>query len=206
MSLGNDAFRTKALHYKHLTLPPEFNHKVKKVKLSRYTPWRHMGERRYSSYSYLTSALDGGEWSASRPGRAILGERTPGTHWIGGWVGPRAGLDAGARRKILCPCRGSNPDRPARSQTLYCLSYRISPYTTIIMTISTVKLSLWLGTTPWERILNLGTRWERMVSFMLRQLYPQGKIPLVRRLGGSLNRSGSCGSKENYTCLFSTMS
>jgi hypothetical protein len=38
-------------------------------------------------------------------------------------VGPRAGLDAGARRKI-CPCRGSNLDRPARSQTLYCLSYR----------------------------------------------------------------------------------
>jgi hypothetical protein len=34
---------------------------------------------------------------------------TPGTHWIGGWVGLRAGLDAGARRKILCPCRGSNP-------------------------------------------------------------------------------------------------
>jgi hypothetical protein len=25
-------------------------------------------------------------------------------------VGLRAGLDAGARRKILCPCRGSNPD------------------------------------------------------------------------------------------------
>jgi hypothetical protein len=40
-----------------------------------------------------------------------------------GWVGPRAGLDAGARRKILCPCRGSNPNRLARSQTLYCLSY-----------------------------------------------------------------------------------
>jgi hypothetical protein len=42
---------------------------------------------------------------------------------IGGWVGPRAGLDTGTRRKILCPCRGSNPDRPARSQTLYCLNY-----------------------------------------------------------------------------------
>jgi hypothetical protein len=25
------------------------------------------GERRYSSYSFTTSALDGGEWSASRP-------------------------------------------------------------------------------------------------------------------------------------------
>jgi hypothetical protein len=29
------------------------------------------GERRYSSYSFLTSALDGSEWSASRPGRAL---------------------------------------------------------------------------------------------------------------------------------------
>jgi hypothetical protein len=28
-------------------------------------------ERRYSSYSFLTSALDGSEWSASRPGRAL---------------------------------------------------------------------------------------------------------------------------------------
>jgi hypothetical protein len=46
-------------------------------------------------------------------------ERTPGTHCTGGWVDPRAGLDAGARRTILCLCRGSNPDRPARSQTLY---------------------------------------------------------------------------------------
>jgi hypothetical protein len=25
--------------------------------------------------------------------------------------------------KSFCPCRGSNPGRPARSQTLYCLSY-----------------------------------------------------------------------------------
>jgi hypothetical protein len=29
------------------------------------------GERRYSSYSFTTSALDGGEWSATRPGRAL---------------------------------------------------------------------------------------------------------------------------------------
>jgi hypothetical protein len=27
-------------------------------------------------------------------------------------VGPRAGLDTEAKGKILCPCRGSNPDRP----------------------------------------------------------------------------------------------
>jgi hypothetical protein len=36
------------------------------------------GERRYSSYSFTTSALGRGEWSASRPGRAFTpGERTP---------------------------------------------------------------------------------------------------------------------------------
>jgi hypothetical protein len=38
------------------------------------------GERRYSSYSFTTSALDGGEWSASRPGRALppgIGPRYP---------------------------------------------------------------------------------------------------------------------------------
>jgi hypothetical protein len=41
-----------------------------------------MVERSCSSYSFFTSVLDGGEWSTSRPG-----ERTYGTHWIGGWVG-----------------------------------------------------------------------------------------------------------------------
>jgi hypothetical protein len=83
-------------------------------KQSRYTPWRRLGgEEVYSSYSFTTSALDGGEWSASRPGRALTpGEKTTGTHWTGGWVGPRAGLDTEDRGKILCPCRGSNPDRP----------------------------------------------------------------------------------------------
>jgi hypothetical protein len=42
-----------------------------KVKLSLYTPWRHLGERRCSSYTFLTLALDGCEWSASRPGCAL---------------------------------------------------------------------------------------------------------------------------------------
>jgi hypothetical protein len=49
----------------------ELNGRALIKKLSRYMPWRHMGERRYSSYSYLTSAIDEGEWSASRPGRAF---------------------------------------------------------------------------------------------------------------------------------------
>jgi hypothetical protein len=81
-----------------------------KVKQSRYTPWRRLGERRYSSYSFTTSALDGGEWSASRPAELYPRERTPGTHCTGGSVGPRAGLDTEPRGKILCLCRRSNLD------------------------------------------------------------------------------------------------
>jgi hypothetical protein len=42
------------------------------------------------------------------PVRFTTGDRAPVTHWIGGWVGPRAGLDAVDNRKIPFP---SNPDR-----------------------------------------------------------------------------------------------
>jgi hypothetical protein len=51
--------------------------------------------------TFLTSALDGGEWSASSPESFNSGERVPGTHCIGGWVGPNTGLDAVQYRKIL---------------------------------------------------------------------------------------------------------
>jgi hypothetical protein len=41
---------------------------------------------------FLTSALDAGVWSASRP-QCHLG-KIPGTRWIGGWVDPAAGRNA----------------------------------------------------------------------------------------------------------------
>jgi hypothetical protein len=52
---------------------------------------------------FLTSAQVGGEWSTSRRGRFTPGERAPGTHWIGGWVDLRAGLDDLEKRKFLTP-------------------------------------------------------------------------------------------------------
>jgi hypothetical protein len=60
-------------------------------------------------YIFLTSALAGGEWSASRPGRI-----TPGKD-------PRAGLDGVKKRTFFTiPGLELRPLRlPARSQSLY---------------------------------------------------------------------------------------
>jgi hypothetical protein len=56
-------------------------------------------------HAFLASALDGGEWSASRASDFTPGRRASSTHWIGGWVGPIAVLDAMAKRQNPCLCR-----------------------------------------------------------------------------------------------------
>jgi hypothetical protein len=94
-----------------------------KVKLYRYRHAGIKGERRYSSHSFFTSALDGDGWSTSRHGRSLPRKSTPGTRWVGVWMGLRAGLDVEARGKLICLCQRSNPGRPVCSQTLYWLSY-----------------------------------------------------------------------------------
>jgi len=67
--------------------------------------------------AFLTTILDGGELSTSCPSHFTPRERSPNTHWIGDWVGPRASLDMVAKRKKLlpCVCWKSNPDLPACS-------------------------------------------------------------------------------------------
>jgi hypothetical protein len=74
---------------------------------------------------FLTLALVGGEWSASRPGRFTPVEEAPGTHWIGGWVDPRASLNDLEKRKFLTlPGLKLRPfGRPTRSQSLCRLRY-----------------------------------------------------------------------------------
>jgi hypothetical protein len=57
---------------------------------------------------YFTSALDGGERSASFPYRFTPRERATGIHWLGGWVDPRAGLEAVMKGKVPRLYRDSN--------------------------------------------------------------------------------------------------
>ena len=49
------------------------------------------GEQRYSCTQSLTSALDGGGVVNVMP-RLLCPWERPGTHCIGGWMGPRASL------------------------------------------------------------------------------------------------------------------
>jgi hypothetical protein len=50
---------------------------------------------------FLTLAIAGGEWSASRPTHYTPGERAPSSVWIGDWVNARVGLDDMERKKFL---------------------------------------------------------------------------------------------------------
>ena len=56
---------------------------------------------------FLTSAVDGGEWSTSHPGRFTFGKESA-VHLIGGCVGFKAGLDDFKKRKNSCTMNGFN--------------------------------------------------------------------------------------------------
>jgi hypothetical protein len=95
------------------------SHRNIKLKLSRYTLWRCLGERRYSSYSFSTSELDGGEWSASRLGRALAPEKEPSVPIVqeAGWAAEPVRTQT-LEKKSLRLYWELILDRPARIQTL----------------------------------------------------------------------------------------
>jgi hypothetical protein len=70
------------------------------------------GERKCSSYSFTTPALDEGEWSASRPGLALPPGKGPWYPLYSRLDGPQIRFGHRCQRKFFCPCRGSNLDRP----------------------------------------------------------------------------------------------
>jgi hypothetical protein len=83
-------------------------------------------ERRYSSYSFSTSALDVGEWSASRPGRALATGKGPLVPIVqeAGWAPELVWTQRLRKNPFACAgIESRSPGRPAPSQTLYWLSY-----------------------------------------------------------------------------------
>jgi hypothetical protein len=89
-------------------------HYVKSLRLTNLA-LRHEGVS--GSVCIHRSALDGGEWSASRPSRFTPGDKASGTHSIGGWVDTRTGLDDVEKRKNLAPTRTrTSTPRPSSPQ------------------------------------------------------------------------------------------
>jgi hypothetical protein len=59
-------------------------------------------------------------WVVNATPMPLYPRQRPGTHCVGGWVGLRAGLDSAEN---LAPTGIRSPDRPARCESLYRLSY-----------------------------------------------------------------------------------
>jgi hypothetical protein len=84
-----------------------FRYLKSKIKPSHYCQAGDKGEMRYSSYSFMTSALMGVSGQHHASDVLYLQEKDPpSTYWTGGWVDIRAGVDTVARVKVLCLCWG----------------------------------------------------------------------------------------------------
>jgi hypothetical protein len=81
----------------------------------------------------MTTALEGGEWSAGRPGRFTPPGKTryPLYRRLGGPQGLY-----GQVRKISPPTRIRSLERPARSQSLYQLRYLAHKHAVVTLIIS----------------------------------------------------------------------
>jgi len=69
-------------------------------------------------YTFLTSKLDGDEWSISRAGSFPPGRKDPHVHieYGTGWATEPAWTRWRIETYLHCPCQESNPGRTARSQ------------------------------------------------------------------------------------------
>jgi len=93
-----------------------------------------------STYSYL-----GTRWRRWSRGR------TPGTHWIRGWVGPRVGLDAVAKEEDLIIVPAGNWTSHAEPLSDYQQGLRFMELVPVLKGIRFMSVTGWL--TPWSRVL-----------------------------------------------------
>jgi hypothetical protein len=108
--------------------------------------------------------------------------KMPLNHWIGGWVGPRAVLDAVVKRRSPSPRWESNSRTPIFQPvalSLYRLNYHGSKLFLCFFNWAPHHEGVLGSECTAPRILQLGTRWKWVVSFTPRPLYLPGKEPLA---------------------------
>jgi hypothetical protein len=91
---------------------------IKEQKRKMCTPWSanvdNVSDKIYGNIYINSKAVQLHAMVAlgSCPDCTLSWVKDPSTHWTGGWVGPRNGLDTEVRGRILCPCQGSNLSHP----------------------------------------------------------------------------------------------
>jgi hypothetical protein len=139
-----------------------------------------MGEWMYSSiFSWPGTSWT---WVVSLTPRLLYRRKTaPGTHWIGCWLGPRAGLDDAEKRKFLTqPELELRPlRRPVRNQSLYRLRYKSSFFLKICFPVGfTLQIEI-RSASPGVLCL-MFDKFCRYTSLVCRHAYwhvPAGKTP-----------------------------
>jgi hypothetical protein len=90
----------------------------------------------------------------------LPGKRSPRTHWIGGWVGRRAVLDAVVKRKIPIPWWESNP----RTPIVQPVAQRYTDRT--IMALGHVKLDMQFFPNRATYLTHLDSLYEITITFV----------------------------------------
>jgi hypothetical protein len=103
----------------------------------------------------MTGALEGGEWSAARPNRTLPPGKTRYPYYtrLGGPQGR-----SGQVRKITPPTGIRSLDRPARSQSLYRLSYPAHSFLSTVAKLRKATMSFVMSVRPSVRV-ELGSHW-----------------------------------------------
>jgi hypothetical protein len=136
-------------------------------------PWRRTKE-----WMYRFKFFDlGTSWRwASRSGRFTLGERTSGTHWIGGWVAPEP-VWMTWRRENSWPYRDSNSDSSVVQPVGSRYTDYVIPALQPVICTYTYICYMYMTKSDWKS--NLALRTEVVVLILKFFLRTSGKLRAI---------------------------
>jgi len=99
--------------------PPGFDPRIVQLVASRHTDYVNRPTVQVQFYSFFNLGARWG-WMVNATSQPLYPRERPGTSYTGGCVGPSSGLHGSGKSRLYWI---RSPDRPARSQSLYRLSY-----------------------------------------------------------------------------------
>jgi hypothetical protein len=156
-----------------------------------------LGKWTYSSTIFFFCLEDGCERSASCPSRLSAVEEASGTHRIGSWVDPKAGLQAVEKRKTLSPAGNRTP---AAHPIVHRYTHRAIP-APIIMIIHNFNKMLWrCPSVIFACHISIQNRdFQREVYKLLEQFKAESCLSVQFTVGEGISESGCC--SVNYRAI-----